>query len=338
MIIVLKPGTSIETTKELIATIEAKGLKPVMLEGTQRNVIAVIGDERALQSINFESHPDIEKATPVLTPYKLVSREIYPANTVIDVGGVAVGGNNFVVIAGPCSVESYAQMTETAAAVREAGARLLRGGVFKPRSSPYAFQGLGVDGLGILSQVSREQSMPAFTEVMEVKDLDMVEEQGAAFQIGARNMKNTRLLTAVGQRKTPVLLKRGMAATIDDLLLAAEYILCEGNPNVILCERGISTFETSTRNTLDLNAIPVLKEKTHLPVIVDPSHGIGVRRWVTPMALAAAAAGADGIMVEVHNSPKDALSDGHQSLHPDEFVALMKALRPVVAAVGRELV
>lgn len=337
MIIVLKPGTSIEATQEVTRRIEAQDLKPVLLEGTERNVINVLGDERILQKLNFESLSDVEKAFMVLSPYKLVSREAHPTNTVVDVGGVSVGGKGFAVIAGPCSVESLEQMQQTGEAVRSAGAHILRGGAFKPRTSPYSFQGLGVEGLQILEKASEQLSMPVFTEVMEEKDIDHVEEHGAAFQIGSRNMKNSRLLTAVGKRKTPVLLKRGMSATIEQLLLAAEYIVSEGNPNVILCERGITTYETATRNTLDLNAVAVLKEKTHLPVVVDPSHGTGVRSYVKPMALAAAAAGADGLMVEVHHAPEDAWSDGHQSLYPEQFDELMKALDPVVKAVGREL-
>jgi 3-deoxy-7-phosphoheptulonate synthase len=271
------------------------------------------------------------------TSYKLASRTQHITDTVVDVGGVSVGGPGFAVIAGPCAVESLEQMRDTARAVSEAGAHILRGGAFKPRTSPYSFQGLGREGLAILQEVGRELSMPAFTEVMEVCDLDLVEESGAFFQVGSRNMRNSRLLRAVGRRKTPVLLKRGMAATVEELLLAAEYVLSEGNPNVILCERGIATFATSTRNTLDLNAVPVLKAKTHLPVIVDPSHGTGAREYVEPMALAAAAAGADGLMVEVHPAPDKARSDGRQSLAPQQFGALMDALRSLLGALGREL-
>jgi 3-deoxy-7-phosphoheptulonate synthase len=337
MIIVLKPGTTVEQTNDLIERIEAKELKPVVLEGTQRNVIAVIGDERMLEQVNFESHPYVESATPVLSRYKLVSREVKETNSVVDVGGVAVGGDNFTVIAGPCSIESLDQMRQTGRAVRDAGATMLRGGAFKPRTSPYSFRGLGIEGLDIFGEVCAETSMPGFTEVMEVKDLDPVQERGFGFQVGARNMKNGRLLTAIGKRDNPVLLKRGMAATVEQLLLAAEYIVAEGNTRVILCERGITTFETATRNTLDLNAVAVLKEKTHLPVIVDPSHGTGVRSYVKPLSLAAAAVGADGIIVEVHNAPEEALSDGQQSLYPEQFAELMRALRPVVEAVGRKL-
>ncbi len=337
MIIVLKPGTTVEQTREVLDQIESKNLTPVVLEGTQRNVIAVIGDERMLDQVSFESHPYVEKATPVLSRYKLVSREVRPENSVVDVGGVPVGGKQFTVIAGPCSIESVDQMRETAQAVKEAGATILRGGAFKPRTSPYSFQGLGVEGLEIMDEVCTELSMPGFTEVMEVADLDPVQERGFGFQVGARNMKNSRLLAAIGERRNPVLLKRGMAATVEQLLLAAEYIVAEGNNDVILCERGITTFETATRNTLDLNAVAVLKEKTHLPVIVDPSHGTGVRSYVKPMALAAAAAGADGVIIEVHRAPEEAWSDGQQSLYPKQFAELMSSLRAVVEAVGREL-
>lgn len=337
MIIVLKPGTSVEQTREVLDQIESKDLTPVVLEGTQRNVIAVIGDERALDRVNFESHPYVEKASPVLSRYKLVSREVRPQDTVVDVGGVPVGGEDFAVIAGPCSIESLEQMRETGEAVKAAGATILRGGAFKPRTSPYSFQGLGIEGLEIMDEVCTELSMPGFTEVMEVADLDPVQERGFGFQVGARNMKNSRLLSAIGERRNPVLLKRGMAATVEQLLLAAEYIVAEGNNDVILCERGITTFETATRNTLDLNAVAVLKEKTHLPVIVDPSHGTGVRSYVKPMALAAAAAGADGIIVEVHRAPEEAWSDGQQSLYPQQFDELMESLRAVVHAVGKKL-
>ncbi|MFU8802261.1 MAG: 3-deoxy-7-phosphoheptulonate synthase [Bradymonadaceae bacterium] len=338
MIIVLKPGTSDEATQELLSQIAAKGLKPLHMPGTERTVLGAIGDERALQELHLESRPEVEKITPILTPYKLVSREMQSFDTVVDVGGVPVGGQHFTVIAGPCSIESLEQMRQTALAVREGGAKILRGGAFKPRTSPYSFQGLGAEGLEILDEVCREFTMPAFTEVITPGDVELVEQHAAGFQIGARNMQNAPLLKAVGQRKLPVLLKRGMSSKVEELLLAAEYIVSEGNPNVILCERGITTFETSTRNTLDLNAVPVLKEKTHLPVVVDPSHGTGVRGYVKAMSLAAAAAGADGLIIEVHHAPGQALSDGHQSLYPEQFKDLMDALGAMVKVLGRELV
>ena len=337
MIIVLKPDTTEEQAHELMDRIEGLGLEPLHMPGTERTVLGAIGDERVIEKLHLESHPAVEKITPVLTRYKLVSREMQPHDTVVDVGGVPVGGARVAVIAGPCSVESDEQMLQTAQAVREAGASILRGGAFKPRTSPYSFQGLGEEGLAILEQVTDELSMPAFTEVMDTRDVELVEEHAAGFQIGSRNMKNSRLLQEVGKRNKPVLLKRGMSATIEEFLLAAEYVVSEGNPNVILCERGITTFETATRNTLDLNAVPVLKQKTHLPVVVDPSHGTGVREYVAPMALAAVAAGADGLIVEVHNKPEDALSDGQQSLYPDQFADLMDGVRRIAAAMGREV-
>ncbi len=337
MIIVLKPETTPDTARELLERIESLGLEPLHMPGTERTVLGAIGDERVLAKLNLESHRAVESVTPVLTRYKLVSRELHPHDTVVDVGGVTVGGGRMVAIAGPCSVESYEQMLETAKAVRSAGATILRGGAFKPRTSPYSFQGLGEEGLEILGAVSRELNMPAFTEVMEARQVDLVAEHVAGLQIGSRNMANSPLLQAVGRTDRPVLLKRGMSSTVEELLLAAEYIVAAGNPNVILCERGIRTFETSTRNTLDLNAVAVLEQKTHLPVVVDPSHGTGVRELVAPMALAAAAAGADGVIVEVHNDPEQARSDGHQSLYPKQFAELMDALGRVAGAVGRQL-
>ena len=337
MIIVLKPGSTKKDADEILRRISAVGLKPLYMPGTERIVLGAIGDERILGTLHIENHPLVEKISPVLTPYKLVSREIHPRDTIVRIGGVPVGGRNFTVIAGPCAVESPRQMLLTARAVKRAGARCLRGGAYKPRSSPYSFQGLGLEGLQILREVSQRLHMPAVTEVVEVGDVAAVEEHAAAFQVGARNMQNFRLLKALGQSGMPVILKRGMAASVDDLLLAAEYILSEGNPNVILCERGIRTFETATRNTLDLNAIPHIKQHSHLPVIVDPSHGTGVREYVAPMAKAAVACGADGLLVEVHCNPKEALSDGHQSLDLRQFAGLMRGLHPFVEAAGRRM-
>ena len=337
MIIVLKHQATDADAQEILAEIKAAGLKPLHMPGTERTVLGAIGDERVLGALHFENHPMVESVRAILTPYKLVSRDLHAENTIVDVEGVKIGGPRFTVIAGPCSIESHEQMVATADAIKRAGAAALRGGAFKPRTSPYSFQGLGVGGLEILKQVSEQFALPSFTEVVEVNDVEVVEAHASAFQVGARNMQNFRLLRALGQSRKPVLLKRGMAASIDDLLNAAEYILSEGNPNVILCERGIRTFETSTRNTLDLNAVPVLKQRSHLPVIVDPSHGTGVREFVTPMALAAAACGADGVIVEVHHNPVKALSDGQQSLFPEQFEEMMTKLRAVVHAVGREL-
>ena len=337
MIIILKPKATKKDADEIIAQIGGLGLKPLYMPGTERTVLGAIGDERVLAGLHLESHPLVERITPILTPYKMVSRDIHPENSVVAIGHVQVGGKPFVVIAGPCAVETREQMMATAQAVKKAGAHCLRGGAFKPRSSPYSFQGLGVKGLRILKEAGEKTGLAITTEVVEAGDVPTVERYADAFQVGARNMQNFRLLTKLGQCRKPVILKRGMAATVEDLLLAAEYIVAEGNPNVILCERGIRTFETATRNTLDLNAVPFLKQKTHLPVIVDPSHGTGVRDFVAPMAKAAAACGADGLLIEVHCNPKEALSDGQQSLYPEQFSRLMKELRPFVKAAGREL-
>ena len=337
MIIILKPGATKKDAYEILRRIAAVGLKPLYMPGTERTVLGAIGDERILGKLHIENHPLVERVSPVLTPYKLVSRDIHPKDTIVRIDGVPVGGRHFTVIAGPCAVEDPRQMLLTAQAVKRAGAKCLRGGAYKPRTSPYSFQGLGLQGLQILHEVSQKLKMPAVTEVVEVADVNAVERYASAFQVGARNMQNFRLLRALGQSRKPVILKRGMAASVEDLLLAAEYILSEGNPNVILCERGIRTFETATRNTLDLNAIPHIKTHSHLPVIVDPSHGTGVREYVTPMARAAVACGADGLLVEVHHNPKEALSDGHQSLDPRQFASLMKSLPPFVKAVGRRM-
>jgi 3-deoxy-7-phosphoheptulonate synthase len=307
------------------------------MPGAERVVLGALGDERVLADLALDSHPMVESLKPILAPYKLVSRELHPHDTVVRFGKAAIGGRGFTVIAGPCAVETESQMRSTAAAARKAGAHGLRAGAYKPRTSPYAFQGHGPEGLRLLRAVGDEFGLPVVTEVMETADVGIVAEQADMLQIGARNMQNFSLLKAVGRCGKPVLLKRGMAARVEDLLLAAEYLLAEGNEEVVLCERGIRTFETATRNTLDLNAIPYIKRKTHLPVLVDPSHGTGVRDFVIPMALAAAACGADGILVEIHEDPAVAWSDGAQSLYPEQFEQLMAALRPVVAAVGRQL-
>jgi 3-deoxy-7-phosphoheptulonate synthase len=338
MIIVLKPEASPEIAREILDRIEAKGLKPLHMPGAERVVLGALGDERVLAELALDSHPMVESLKPILAPYKLVSRELHPHDTVVRFGRHAIGGRGFTVIAGPCAVETREQMLNTARLAKEAGAHGLRAGAYKPRTSPYAFQGHGPEGLKILREVGDAVGLPVVTEVMETADVDIVAEHADALQIGARNMQNFSLLKAVGRAGKPVVLKRGMAAKVEDLLLAAEYLLAEGNEQVVLCERGIRTFETATRNTLDLNAIPYIKRKTHLPVLVDPSHGTGVRDLVIPMALAAAACGADGILVEMHEDPARAWSDGAQSLYPEGFEQLMAALTPVVAAVGRELV
>ena len=337
MIIVLKPQASQAQADDILARIEGLGLRPLCMPGTERVVLGAIGDERIIDRLHLENHPMVESVQRILAPYKLVSRDMHPHDTIVSIGRVPVGGERFTVIAGPCSVEGAEPMRLTAEAVRQAGAAALRGGAYKPRTSPYSFQGLGVEGLRILREVADATGLPAVTEVVEVADVELVERYADAFQCGARNMQNFRLLRALGQSRKPVVLKRGMAARVEDLLLAAEYILAEGNPNVILCERGIQTFETATRNTLDLNAIPLIKQRSHLPVLVDPSHGTGLRELVPPMAKAAAACGADGLLLEVHHAPELALSDGRQSLDPDQFATLMRDLAPFVAAAGRTL-
>lgn len=337
MIIVLKPEATAADAAGLLDRIATLGLKPLHLPGTERVVLGALGDERELARLQLDGHPMVESVKPILAPYKLVGRDLHPADTVVRLGEVDVGAERVVVIAGPCAVETEAQMRETARAVTAAGARVLRGGAFKPRTSPYAFQGLGERGLALLREAGRDTGAPVLTEVVDVGDVELVDRYADGFQAGARNMQNFRLLRALGQSRKPVLLKRGMAARVDDLLLAAEYILAEGNPNVILCERGIQTFETATRNTLDLSAIPAIKTRSHLPVVVDPSHGTGVREYVAPMAYAAVAAGADGLLIEVHRDPPSALSDGRQSLFPAQFAALMRGLAAFAQAAGRSL-
>jgi 3-deoxy-7-phosphoheptulonate synthase len=307
------------------------------MPGAERVVLGALGDERVLAELHLESHPMVESVKAILAPYKLVSRELHPHDTIVKIGSMTVGGRAFAMVAGPCAVESLDQMRNTALAVKAAGAKALRAGAYKPRTSPYGFRGHGPEGLKILRQVGDELELPVVTEVMDSADVEIVAEHADALQIGARNMQNFTLLRAVGKAGRPVLLKRGMSAKIEELLLAAEYLLAEGNDQVVLCERGIRTFETATRNTLDLNAVPYIKLKTHLPIMVDPSHGTGMRDLVIPMSLAGAACGADGLLVEVHENPAEALSDGAQSLYPDQFKALMGALAPVVRAVGREM-
>jgi 3-deoxy-7-phosphoheptulonate synthase len=337
MIIVLKPEATELDAKEILSLIEKAGLKPLHMPGTERVVIGAVGDERILGELHLENHPIIEGIKPILAPYTMVSREFHESDSIIDIEGIKIGGDNFAIIAGPCAIESKEQMDKTISAVKKAGAHGFRGGAYKPRTSPYSFQGLGLEGLELLKYCRDTYKLPGVTEVVEVADVKAVQAHASAFQVGARNMQNFRLLKELGKTKMPVILKRGMAAKVDDLLMAAEYILSEGNPNVILCERGIRTFETVTRNTLDLNAIPYIKAKSHLPVIVDPSHGTGVRDFVAPMAKAALACGADGLIIEVHHNPKIALSDGQQSLFIDQFEKLMKELKPIANAVGKKI-
>jgi 3-deoxy-7-phosphoheptulonate synthase len=339
MIVVMKSGASKEQIEKAVSTLDELGYKAHLIEGVLRTVIGAVGDERGKpQDVETLSVLEgVEKVMPILQPYKLASREFKTEPTEIKVRDAVVGNNKLPVIAGPCSVESEEQILEIANAVKEAGATMLRGGAYKPRTSPYAFQGLGIEGLKLLAKAREITGLPIVTEILDPHDLDAVVEYADVLQIGARNSQNYALLKQVGKSKKPVLLKRGMSTTIMEFLMCAEYILSEGNENVILCERGIRTFETATRNTFDLNAIPVLKEKTHLPIFADPSHGTGYWQYVIPMALAAIAAGADGLIIEVHNNPAAAISDGGQSLKPKKFATLMEKAAPVAKAVGREI-
>ncbi len=337
MIVVLKASATPEDVRKVVERIESFGLKAHVSEGAERTIIGAIGDERILVDQTLESLPGVEKVVPILKPYKLVSREFQNNDTVIDVNGLKIGGKKIHVMAGPCSVESREQVLAAAVPVKEAGATFLRGGAFKPRTSPYTFQGLGEEGLGHLAHARELTGLPVITEVLDPRDLELVYRYTDILQIGARNMQNFKLLTEVGKLNKPVLLKRGLSATVQELLLSAEYIAAEGNQKIILCERGIRTYETETRNTLDLSAVPLLKQSSHLPVFVDPSHATG--RWdlVAPMALAGIAAGADGLLIEVHSNPEVALSDGPQSLKPQKFAALMNDLKKVAKALGREI-
>jgi 3-deoxy-7-phosphoheptulonate synthase len=338
MVIVMKTGHTREDLEMVMRRVEQVGLKPHVIRGTLRSVIGCVGDERGKTGLQaLESLECVESVVPILQPFKLASREMKPAKTVVRVGDLEIGGERICVMAGPCSVESEEQIMATAAVVREAGASVLRGGAFKPRTSPYAFQGLEEEGLKLLAKARQVTGLKIVTEVVKPEDVDLVAEYADILQIGARNNQNFALLKRAGESKKPVLFKRGMATTIKEYLQAAEYILAEGNYNVMLCERGIRTFETATRFTLDLNAIPVLNELTHLPVIVDPSHGTGHWKYVTAMAKAGIAAGADGLILEVHPKPEEAMSDGVQSLKPKVFQDLMKEIKPVAMAVGRTL-
>jgi len=335
MIIVTRPDATEDQIQHIVDRIKEWGLKTEVSRGAARVVIGVIGPEDVIREKPIAAIAGVESVTPVLKPYKLVAREFRGTNSPVKIGNVAVGGNEVVFMSGPCSVESREQIVSIAKDIKKAGAKILRGGAFKPRTSPYAFQGLGVDGLKLLAEAREETGLPVITEIMDTKDLEVIEKYADCLQIGARNMQNFSLLKEVGRSKLPVMLKRGMSATVKDLLMSAEYILSEGNFNVLLCERGIRTFETYTRNTLDLNAVPVLKAETHLPVVVDPTHGIGLHKFIPAMALAAVAAGADALMVEVHNSPELAKSDGEQALLPDEFSDLVQRLKAVATAIGR---
>mgnify|MGYP001189969481 CR=1 FL=1 len=338
MIIVVSPEATPDDIDVIVARVEETGRQAHLSVGTERAIIGVIGpDDPALQDA-FESLPHVESVHRVTKPYKLVSREFHPSNTVVDVGrGVTVGGTELAVMAGPCSIENEEHIFESARAVKAAGANMLRGGAYKPRSSPYAFRGLGEVGLEYLAAAGREMNLPVITELMTVRDIDSVARYADVIQIGARNMQNFILLDEVGKTKKPVMLKRALSGTIEEWLLAAEYIMAQGNPHVILCERGIRTFETAYRNTFDVNAIPLVKELSHLPIIADPSHGTGKLNLVTPVAMAGIAAGADGLMIEVHNNPEHALSDGAQSLTYERFTSMMRSVAGIASAVERTL-
>lgn len=338
MIIVMKPNATPAELEHVIAAIKSFGLTPSVTRGQERNIVGVIGSEDKIRLKPLEVYPGVESVMPVSKPYKLVSREFHPQDSVLGFDrGITVGGKKIVVMAGPCSVESADMLREIGGAVKAAGAVFLRGGAFKPRTSPYAFQGLGEEGLKLLRKAADDLQMLVVTECLDTRDVELVARYSDMLQIGARNMQNFELLKEAGMAKKPVLLKRGLSATVTELLLSAEYIASRGNLKIILCERGIRTFETATRNTIDINAIPVIKEQTHLPVIVDPSHGTGKWNYVAPIAKAALAAGADGLMIEVHHNPEEALSDGPQSLLPRKFKILMDELAAVAKAVGREM-
>jgi len=337
MLIVMTVGATPQQVEGVIRQVAALGLRAHPIPGAQRVAIGITGNEGAVEPALFENLPGVLEVIPVSHPYKLVSREAKPENSVIVVGGVPVGGNNFAVIAGPCSVENPDQTLTIAKAVRAAGAQILRGGAFKPRTSPYAFQGLGEPGLAILRDVGREVRMPVVSEALDERSLDLVLKYCDMIQIGARNMQNFSLLRTVGRARKPVLLKRGMAATVEELLMAAEYVLAEGNYQVVLCERGIRTFADHTRNTLDLAAVVAVQRLSHLPIIVDPSHATGRRHKVVPMARAAAAVGSDGLMVEVHHEPSQALSDASQAIVPDELSQLMQQLPLLLPLTGRHM-
>ena len=338
MIVILKPDATEQQIQHIVEKADKLGLKTHISRGVERTIIGFIGPEDVLRVTPLEVFPGVDRVMPVLTPYKLASQEFKKESSIIKITDkINVGGRKLVVMAGPCSVEGYDNLLSVAKKVKAAGATVLRGGAFKPRTSPYDFQGLGEEGLKYLKQVGKDTGLATVTEVMDPRDIELINRYADVFQIGARNMQNFSLLKEVGATQKPVLLKRGLSATIKDLLMSAEYILSKGNFNVMLCERGIRTFETATRNTLDINAIPVIKQLSHLPIVVDPSHGTGQWGLVPSIARAAVAAGCDGLIIEVHDNPEEAWSDGAQSLKPQKFVSLMQEVRAVAQAVGREI-
>jgi len=337
MIVVLKTDASKPQIDHAIERVQELGFEPRVITGAFRTIIALIGDDNAPGVEKLDAIPGVEQVHRILKPFKLASREFHKADTIVPVGKVRIGGGHLAMIAGPCAVESFEGLDRIAGFVKKAGANILRGGAFKPRTSPYAFQGMGEDGLKILRDVGDKHDMPVVTEVMDTRQVSLVAKWADMFQIGARNMQNFDLLKEVGQARKPVLLKRGMSATVKDLLMSAEYVLAEGNPWVVLCERGVRSFEDSTRNTLDLSAIPNVKGQSHLPIIADPSHATGRPDLIPSMAMAAVAAKADGVHIEVHDCPEKALSDGPQALLPDQYSALMSDLRKLAELLGRTI-
>jgi 3-deoxy-7-phosphoheptulonate synthase len=335
MIIVMQNGASARQIASVVARVEGLNYKAHLSQGEERTIIGVIGDDRPIDGTAFESLDGVEKVVPILKPFKLASRDMHPQDTLVALDGIKVGGPDIIIMAGPCAVESRQQILETAIAVKEAGAQALRGGAYKPRTSPYSFQGMGEEGLELLAEARQVTGLPIVTEVMSPEQVPLVVRYADVLQIGARNMQNYALLHAVGESHHPVLLKRGMMSTIEELLMSAEYILSHGNTRIILCERGIRSFERYTRNTTDINAVPVLKQMSHLPVMLDPSHSTGKWEYVIPVARAGIAAGADGLIVEVHPRPAEAASDGAQSLKPEKFAQLVREVRLVAEAVGR---
>jgi len=335
--IIMRTDATQEDIDNIVSRVKSKQLQAHLINGEERTVIGVVGDGRPVEPDQFVRMPGVDQVTPISRPYKLASREFHPENTVIQLKGLEIGSNQIFIIGGPCAVESRAQLLDTAVKIKESGAHALRGGAFKPRTSPYSFQGMGKEGLEILAEAREMTGLPIVTEATSPDLVPMIAKYTDVIQIGARNMQNYALLQAVGKSNCPALLKRGMSATINDFLMAAEYILSKGNPNVILCERGIRTFETATRNTTDINAIPVLKSLTHLPVLLDPSHSTGHWEYVTSLARAGIAAGADGLIIEVHPNPIEALSDGAQSLKPKRFTELIEQVNAISQAMGREL-
>jgi 3-deoxy-7-phosphoheptulonate synthase len=337
MLVIMRKDANLEQINRVIKCVQDKGYRAHLLRGVDQTIVGVVGDGTPNLQEWFGEAPGVQEIVPISKAYKLTSREFIPRDTVFDVGSATFGGQGVVIMAGPCSVESRQQLLETAHAVREAGGHMLRGGAYKPRTSPYSFQGMGEAGLELLAEAKAVTGLPTVTEVMTPDLVPLVCRYTDMLQIGARNMQNYALLHAAGESQHPVLLKRGLSATIEELLMAAEYILSHGNRRVALCERGIRTFETATRNTTDINAVPVLKARSHLPVILDPSHSTGEAAYVTSIARAAVAAGADGLIVEVHPDPKHAMSDGQQSLRPEQFAVLVRQVAAIAAAIGREV-